>query len=261
MPKARNPPTQWHMLMLYADSADHDLSAVLETLAQSDVEYIGICHDQDVYADDAEPVVDDDGNVIDPGHNAGDIKKAHHHILLYTPAKMTCKAIATGLGIPERFCKNADGLDYVLYMVHIGHIGKHEYMYTDLYGSKRLLERGIRRCVNAKVGVTGGVGESVTEVYQLFSEWLDTQGNVSRRDILDWATSADVLGHVLRNYAAFWSVAQEHGTAWADSLSRAECQRIEKKLADAERRFVAAVKRVEMYERLLGVKFVEEKCS
>lgn len=259
--KARRPPetipTQWHMLMLYPDSGDYDFAEILATLKQSDIEFVGVCHDQDVYKTDVPPTTDEAGNEVDPGHKAGDFKKAHHHILLYTPAKMTGKAIAEGLGIDVRWCKNADGLSYCLYLLHIGQLGKKEYPYTALYGTERLTERAVRRCVNAKRGVTGGVGESETEVYQLFTEWLDTRTNVSRRDVLDWATACDCLGHVLQNYSAFWSIAQEHSYRWADVLGSAEIQRIEKKVTGQEKRIDSAVKRCEMYARLMEMKYKE----
>lgn len=232
-PKARSPtnkPCRWHMIQLYAESEDYNATAILDVLVQSDLECVYVLHDRDVHDDTTD------------SHTAGDIKKAHYHVLVYSPAKMTAQALADGLGIDTRWCKKADGLDYCVYMLHIGYLRKAQYRYDELHGTERLLERAVRRCVNAKRGLSGGCGENLTEVYQLVTEWLDTQNNVTIRMLTDWACEADILGHVMQRMSVFARLVDEHNymiagnnVRQAESAVEKQTKTLGKRIAELDR--------------------------
>lgn len=108
--------------VLYPEDSTH--ADCIEKLKTGGYNFAGILHNKDVYED---------------GENAGELKKAHWHIVVRFKNAVWNTAVAKELGITPNYleaCKNVDSS--LLYLVHYGNDKKAQYDLEEVFGPLRL---------------------------------------------------------------------------------------------------------------------------
>lgn len=129
MTMANNSRTRSFNLLLYPDNTEHE--KVLKMLTESVYQYVGICHDKDIYTQDSEK------------HIAGEVKKEHYHIIVKFENARTKSAVAKELGIDERFIDETKSFNsFSKYLLHRGEPDKYQYDTDELFGTlkKRVIK-------------------------------------------------------------------------------------------------------------------------
>lgn len=128
MAKSDNYRSKTHMLLLYPEDSTH--VEALEKI-KLNYEYAYILHDKDVYSEDGET------------YKAGDLKKAHYHVVIRTNNSTWQSAIAKDLGITDNYVRKTGNFENALmYLIHYNDIDKTQYNITEVQGPlvKRLKE-------------------------------------------------------------------------------------------------------------------------
>ena len=163
-------------LLLYDEDETH--KAALEKLATG-YKYIAIKHDKDTWSDD--------DNLPD-GVNAGDLKKAHWHVIIKFPQGRWDTAVAKELGITRNYiqkCVSYEGS--LLYLVHKGIPDKHQYDPSECIGT---LIKDLEKALNDDTDLNERVGELL--------DMLDEREYWSVRGFLQEARKRRRIGEALR---------------------------------------------------------------
>lgn len=180
------------MLMLYPDNPEH-VRAVAE-VRESDIAYAIVLHDRDTWSADDE--------IEDPDHVAGELKKAHWHIVLRFSNQCWNTAVCSRFGIEERFCKKADSCDEALeYLIHKNHPDKFQYHVDDVSGdlSSRLAM------------LIGKDGKTEDEQVLEILDYLDSfECAVSVTDLVRWACQSGHYGYLRQGGLLLMRVLDEH---------------------------------------------------
>lgn len=111
-----------YIAVLYPDDPSH--VEAISRLNSGGYNFAAILHDQDVYED---------------GEHAGEVKKAHWHLVLRFKNAVWNTAVAKELGITPNYlepCKDVDAS--LLYLVHYGNDKKAQYEYEAVFGPLKL---------------------------------------------------------------------------------------------------------------------------
>lgn len=167
--------------LLYEDNADHMLA--LETII-SQFNHVGIKHDKDCWTPDDE--------VENPEHKAGELKKAHYHLILKFTSARWNTALAADLGIDIRFlepCRNFDAS--AAYLVHDGLDDKYQYSHDELFGP---LSPAVVKILNQE-----DEGVRVKKLLAL----IDGSGELDLRKLINLACDNGLYGDLRR--MGFWA--------------------------------------------------------
>ncbi len=178
-------------LVLYPDDDSH--CACVDFLRKSGYAYALIKHDRDTYLE---------GESED--HKAGELKKAHWHIVLRLQNPRWREAVAAELGIKPNYlepCRNRDSA--LLYMIHDGYPDRFQYDVSDVSGPLALNL--------AKLLVDDDEGQRVKTIIQLID---DTPGMVSYRDILLKACDSGLYGEFRRLGSGVKWLIEEHNAVF-----------------------------------------------
>ena len=111
-----------YCLVLYPDNEEH-LRVI--NLLKSKYNILGILHDRDIYEEDNE----------DTGAKKGDIKKAHHHIMVKFENARYLNALAGELNIDPQFLQKVSSFEGMAkYFLHTDYPLKAHYEKYELYG-------------------------------------------------------------------------------------------------------------------------------
>lgn len=195
------------MLMLYPDNPEH-CKAVNE-LREADLSYAIILHDKDTWSAEDE--------LENPEHIAGELKKAHWHIVLRFSNPCWNTSVCTRFCIEERFCKKAESCDEALeYLVHKNHPDKYQYHVDDVSGdlSSRLV------MLIGKDGKTEG--EQVLEILEYLDSFVRS---VTVTELVRWACESGHYGYLRQGGSLLMRVLDEHNTRFITGRTdyRVEC--------------------------------------
>lgn len=110
------------MLLLLYPQEDVSHAQALERIKTQCYNYLGICHNRDVYGIDCE--------------NAGELKKEHVHVFLKFPQARYVNAVATDLGITRNYIRKSAGEKIsIMYFLHTNEPDKYQYDAEDCYGT------------------------------------------------------------------------------------------------------------------------------
>lgn len=178
-------------LLLYDEDETH--RACLEKLATG-YRYIAIKHDKDAWTeDDKRP----------DGISAGDLKKAHWHVIIKFPQARWNTAVASELGIALNYiqkCVSYEGS--LLYLVHKGIPDKYQYDPSECIGT---LVKDLEKALDDEYDLN----EKVSDVLNI----LDDREFWSMRSFLDEACKRKRIGIALRMSGLLTTILQEHNYA------------------------------------------------
>lgn len=177
-------------LLLYDEDESH--KACLEKLATG-YKYIAIKHDKDVWGDD--------DNIPD-GVQAGDLKKAHWHVIIKFPQARWNTAVAAELGIATNYiqrCVSYDGS--LIYLVHRGMPHKHQYDPTEAVGT---LIKDLEKALDNDTDLN----DRVMDILDI----LDEQEHWTTRKFLEEACKRKRIGEALRMGGLLTSLLVEHNS-------------------------------------------------
>lgn len=175
-------------LLLYDEDETH--RACLDKLATG-YKYIAIKHDKDRWSED--------DNIPD-GVKAGELKKAHWHVIIKFPQARWNTAVASELGIALNYiqrCVSYEGS--LLYLVHHGMPHKHQYDPSECIGT---LLKDLEKALDCETDLN----ERVMDVLDI----LDERPCWTTRAFLSEACSRKRIGEALRLGGLVSSLIAEH---------------------------------------------------
>lgn len=175
-------------LLLYDEDETHQ--ACLEKLATG-YKYIAIKHDKDVWTED---------DNIPEGVNAGDLKKAHWHVIVKFPQARWNTAVSKELGIAHNYiqrCVSYEGS--LLYLVHKGMPHKYQYDPNECIGT---LMKDLEKTLDCETDLN----ERVMDVLDI----LDEKPYWTVRAFLSEACDRKRVGEALRLGSLLTSVIAQH---------------------------------------------------
>lgn len=178
-------------LLLYDEDETH--KACLEKLSTG-YKYIAIKHDKDRWTEE---------DTLPEGVQAGDLKKAHWHVIIKFPQARWNTAVAAELGIATNYiqrCVSYDGS--LLYLVHHGMPHKYQYPVTECIGT---LMKDLEKVLNNETDLN----ERVMDVLDI----LDERPTWTTRAFLTEACSRKRIGEALRLGGLLTAVIAEHNHA------------------------------------------------
>lgn len=179
-----------HLLLLYPDNEQH-----LEALAkiQKSYDFAGIQHDKDTWTEDDEKK--------NPEHKAGELKKAHFHVVVRTQNATWNTALCKELGIEEKFCEQAKNIDNALqYLIHYNDTDKATYDIEEVFGS---LKTKLKESINK---VEKSEGEKVVELIQFIREY---DGRLRITDFAEYCAKNGYWSEFRRSGAIFCKIIDE----------------------------------------------------
>lgn len=122
MNRDNNPRSRCFNLLLYPDDPTHNFLILQLMAGNYDCAYC--LHDKDTY-------------LFDTGeHKAGELKKAHYHVVIEFPNKKYLNALAEELGIEKNYIQKTDSFKGSLkYLIHYGDETKYQYDFDEVQGS------------------------------------------------------------------------------------------------------------------------------
>lgn len=182
------------MFLLYPDNEAH--AEALEKLKQS-YDIAGILHDKDTWTEEDEQK--------NPEHKAGDLKKAHWHVVVRFKNPTWSSAICKELGIEHTYIEDVKKFDNALqYLIHYNDTDKTQYNQEDVFGSLRTkLAESINKSEKSE-------GEKIVEL-------IDFIESVGRRlTVTEFARYCAENGYwaeFRRSGAIFCKMIEEHNNA------------------------------------------------
>lgn len=186
-----------HMLLLYPENEQH--VAAMEKIAKS-YDYAAIQHDRDKWTEE-----DEEKN---PGHKAGEAKKAHWHIVLRTQNATWNTALCKELGIEERLCEQAKNCDRALqYLIHYNDTDKTKYDIEEVFGT---MAGKLKESINR---------EEKTESEKILGilEHIDTYDKpISVRHLAGWCAENGYWSEFRRAGSIILKIAEEHNEMYRE---------------------------------------------
>lgn len=178
-------------LVLYPEDDSH--AACVDLLRKSGFAYALILHDKDTYLEGESE-----------GHEAGELKKPHWHIVLRLQNPRWRDALAKELGIAPNYlepCRNRDSA--LLYLIHDGYDDRYQYDVSEVQGPLALNL--------AKLLVDDDEGQRVKTIIQLID---DIPGRVYYKDILLKACDSGLYGEFRRLGSGVKWLIEEHNAVF-----------------------------------------------
>ena len=180
-----------HMLMLYPDNEQH--CQAMEKIAQS-YDFACVKHDRDVWTEEDEKK--------DPKHKAGELKKAHWHVVLRFQQAVWNTAICKELGIEENYIEQAKRFESALqYLMHYNDPQKAQYSVDEVFGN---LAVKLRESINKS---EKSEGEKVVELIQFINEY---HGRLSITEFAQFCAENGYWAEFRRSGAIFCKIIEEH---------------------------------------------------
>lgn len=179
-----------HLLLLYPDNEQH-LNALAKLQKSYDI--AGIQHDKDTWTEEDEKK--------NPEHKAGELKKAHFHVVVRTQNATWNTALCKELGIEEKFCEQAKNIDNALqYLIHYNDTEKTTYEIDEVFGS---LKTKLHESINK---VEKSEGEKVVELIQFIREY---DGKLRITDFAEYCAKNGYWAEFRRSGAIFCKIIDE----------------------------------------------------
>ena len=175
-----------HALLLYPEDSTH--CQAIEKITKS-YDYAMILHDKDYYTE---------------GENAGEIKKAHWHIVLRFKQAVWSSAVCKELGIEQNYIEQVRKFDNALqYLIHYNDSNKAQYTIDEVQGTlkPRLIE-SINKGEKSE-------GEKVIELI----EYIDSsQSKISIREFASYCAKQGYWAEFRRSASIFIKILDEHNS-------------------------------------------------
>lgn len=186
-----------YVAVLYPDDPTH--VECMEKLNSNGYNFAAILHDKDVYED---------------GEHAGELKKAHWHIIVRFKNAVWNTAVAKELGIEPNYleaCKDADAA--LLYLVHYGkeEDGKFQYEYEEVFGPMKI-----------KLGTLLADTDEGTRALNVIDIIESSPGPIGYTELIRKAVAAGVYGDLIRMGSFATGAMREHNYEIYRELSRNE---------------------------------------
>lgn len=179
------------ILRLYEDDTTHE-NALKKIMAEYD--HIGILHNRDVWTKEDEKK--------DSTRKAGELKKAHYHIILKFRNAKWNTALAEDLGIEIRHMQEVRNFDNaMMYLLHYNDTDKAQYDITEVFGN--LITR-LNELLNKK---EKSEGEKVVELIQFIR---DFEGKLPITVFAKFCAENGYWAEFRRSGAIFCKIIDEH---------------------------------------------------
>lgn len=180
-----------HMLLLYPDNEQH--TKAVEVIKQS-YDYAIVLHDKDTWTQE-----DQEAN---PEHKAGEVKKAHWHVVLRFNQATWSTAVCKALGIEHNYIEEVKRIDNaLLYLIHYNDTDKTQYSLDDVSGN---LASKIKELVNKNEKSEG------EKVYELIA-WIESDDSpVNVTDFAKYCALNGYWAEFRRSGAIFCKIIEEH---------------------------------------------------
>lgn len=166
-------------LLLYPEDESH-MEAL--DIIRKNYDYCAILHDHDL-------------------DEAGELKKAHYHVVLRCGNAVWNTALASQLAIPENYIQKAGNVkNSVLYLIHYNNPEKMQYEPSAVEGSMRhLLVKYVQDDQKDE-------SEKVSDILS----WLDGQGYVTLRMLSEYCATVGLWSEFRRSAIIFIKLLEEH---------------------------------------------------
>ena len=180
-----------HMLLLYPENKEH--CEAMEKIAQS-YDYAAIKHDRDVWTEEDEKK--------NPEHKAGELKKAHWHVLLRYPQAVWNTAISKELGIGENYIEQVKRFNNAIqYLIHYNDKDKTQYEVDEVFGN---LAVKLKEIINNS---EKGESEKVTDLLDMIRTY---EGKISITDFAEYCATNGYWAEFRRSGFIFMKIIEEH---------------------------------------------------
>lgn len=184
-----------HMILLYPDNEQH-LDALYK-IGQS-YDYACCLHDKDTWTEEDEKK--------NPEHKAGELKKAHFHVIVRTSNATWNTALCKELNIEDKFCEQAKNIDNALqYLIHYNDTDKTQYKIEDVTGPLRT------KLIESINKVEKSEGEKVVELIEFIRNY---DGRLSITDFASYCAQNGYWSEFRRSGAIFCKIIDEHNSEY-----------------------------------------------
>lgn len=182
-----------HMLLLYPDNESH--VNALDIISKS-YDYAAITHDRDTWTAEDEKK--------NAEHKAGELKKAHIHVVLRSRNAIWNSALCKELGIEDKFCEQAKNIDRALqYLIHYNDTDKTQYSIDSVSGS---MVAKLRESINRD---EKSEGEKVVELI----EFIERQENyITVKSFANYCAANGYWSEFRRSASIFIKILEEHNS-------------------------------------------------
>lgn len=186
-----------HMLLLYPDNEQH--AQAIEKIKQS-YDYAMILHDKDTWTEEDEKK--------NPDHKAGEVKKAHYHVVLRFQQAVWSSAICKNLGIEQNYIEDVKKFDNALqYLIHYNDNDKVQYSVDDVKGNlKTKLVESINKVEKSE-------GEKVVELIEFINEY---DGILTVTEFASYCAMNGYWAEFRRSGAIFCKIIDEHNMKYRE---------------------------------------------
>lgn len=192
-----------HMLLLYPEDATH--MEALEKIRQS-YDYAAVLHDRDYWTEEDEKK--------DSKHVAGELKKAHYHVVIRTSNPTWSSALCKELGIAENYCEKPRGFESALqYLIHYNDIDKATYDIDEVFGPLKVkLVESINKTEKSE-------GEKVVELIAFIRDY---DGPLKITDFAEYCAKNGYWSEFRRSGAIFCKIIEEHNVPYRIDTHRVD---------------------------------------
>ena len=204
MEKYRN---RTHLLMLYPEDSTH-MEAL--TKIEKSYDYAYILHDKDCT-------------------DAGEVKKAHYHVVLRFPNQTWSSAVAKDLGIAENYMEEPRSFDNALmYLIHFNDTDKYQYSIDEVKGT---LKKRLKEKIN---GVDKTEGE---KVYELIDYIEQQQGTIRVTAFAKYCANNGYWAEFRRSGMIFCKMIEEHNSSVAEMKHKEDMERNAERVAELTKEY------------------------
>lgn len=184
-----------HMVLLYPDNEDH--KKALDKIVKS-YDHAGILHYKDSWTAEDEKENSE--------RKAGDLKKAHYHIILRFNQATWSSAICKDLGIMEHYIEPVKNFDNALqYLIHYNDDNKAQYEIDDVFGNLK------NRLVESINKISKSEGEKVVELIQFIKSF---EGRLSISLFARYCAENGYWAEFRRSATIFLKIIDEHNETY-----------------------------------------------
>lgn len=180
-----------HMILLYPENEEH--KKALDKIVKS-YDHAGILHYKDIWTEEDEKK--------NPERVAGELKKAHYHIIVRFNQAVWSTAICKELGIAENYIENIKRFDNALqYLIHYNDNDKAQYDIKEVFGNLK------NRLVESINKVEKSEGEKVVELIEYIKNY---DGTLSVTQFAHYCASNGYWSEFRRSGSIFTRIIDEH---------------------------------------------------
>ena len=176
---------------LYPDNENH--MKALEDLQKQESNFAYILHDKDTWTTEDEKK--------NPEHKAGELKKAHYHVILKYKNAVFASALSKKYNLESHLIDPVNEPDnYLMYLIHYNAPDKYQYSVDDVKGP---LKARLNDLVESR---EKSEGEKVVEIL----DFIDSQKYLRIKDLVRWSCENGYYSELRRGASLLTTCVYEH---------------------------------------------------